>query len=396
MKIGSAFYPDLNILSLGFKLHGLPLVQFLVLPPISLSLMMHIITEAPQHPPRYSRLVDSVHPPTSFGFSKPSNVQSPGAGLVDIAPTHSSNGALPDGLTKPPLSPSISDCCKPDMVLKRGSIGCHCVYPIKLDILLLNVSDTPSWNMFLNEFASQLGLLPHQIELINFYMLRLSRINISMHLTPHSGISSSASQASAINSSLISHKIMFSPTLVGDDKLLNFTWFEAPEPFQEEKTPDPHKEVGTLEAGSCFIRGISSPPSKGRWVWQGLQRHLSRWYMRMKIALDVAKGLAYLHEDSQPSVIHRDFKASNILLENNFNAKVADFGLAKQAPEGRGNHLSTRVMGTFGYVAPEYAMTGHLLVKSDVYSYGIVFLELLTGRKPVDMSQPSGQENLIT
>lgn len=68
----------------------------------------------------------------------------------------------------------------------------------------------------------------------------------------------------------------------------------------------------------------------------------------MKIALDAARGLAYLHEDSQPCVIHRDFKASNILLENNFNAKVADFGLAKQAPEGRQTYLSTRVMGTFG------------------------------------------------
>ncbi|KAL5700268.1 Receptor-like serine/threonine-protein kinase ale2 [Ranunculus cassubicifolius] len=120
------------------------------------------------------------------------------------------------------------------------------------------------------------------------------------------------------------------------------------------------------------------------------------WDTRMKIALDAARGLAYLHEDSQPCVIHRDFKASNILLENNFDAKVADFGLAKQAPEGRGNYLSTRVMGTFGYVAPEYAMTGHLLVKSDVYSYGVVLLELLTGRKPVDMSQASGQENLVT
>lgn len=71
----------------------------------------------------------------------------------------------------------------------------------------------------------------------------------------------------------------------------------------------------------------------------------------MKIALDAARGLAYLHEDSQPCVIHRDFKASNILLENNFNAKVADFGLAKQAPEGGVNYLSTRVMGTFGSVS---------------------------------------------
>eukprot|EP00249_Psilotum_nudum_P011922 c23468_g1_i2 orf=1059-3686(+) len=120
------------------------------------------------------------------------------------------------------------------------------------------------------------------------------------------------------------------------------------------------------------------------------------WETRMKIALDAARGLAYLHEDSQPCVIHRDFKASNILLENNFHAKVADFGLAKHAPEGQTNYVSTRVMGTFGYVAPEYAMTGHLLVKSDVYSYGVVLLELLSGRKPVDMSQPSGQENLVT
>jgi len=71
----------------------------------------------------------------------------------------------------------------------------------------------------------------------------------------------------------------------------------------------------------------------------------------MKIALDAARGLAYLHEDSQPCVIHRDFKASNILLENSFHAKVADFGLAKLAPEGRVNYLSTRVMGTFGLVS---------------------------------------------
>eukprot|EP00250_Pteridium_aquilinum_P010364 c19333_g1_i1 orf=868-3342(+) len=120
------------------------------------------------------------------------------------------------------------------------------------------------------------------------------------------------------------------------------------------------------------------------------------WDTRMQIALDAARGLAYLHEDSQPCVIHRDFKASNILIENNFHAKVADFGLAKQAPEGQVNYVATQVMGTFGYVAPEYAMTGHLLVKSDVYSYGVVLLELLSGRKPVDMSQPSGQENLVT
>ncbi|XP_068665851.1 receptor-like serine/threonine-protein kinase ALE2 [Aristolochia californica] len=119
------------------------------------------------------------------------------------------------------------------------------------------------------------------------------------------------------------------------------------------------------------------------------------WDARMKIALGAARGLAYLHEDSNPRVIHRDFKASNILLEEDFTPKVSDFGLAREASEGS-QHISTRVMGTFGYVAPEYAMTGHLLVKSDVYSYGVVLLELLSGMKPVDMSQPQGQENLVT
>ncbi|XP_024446026.2 receptor-like serine/threonine-protein kinase ALE2 isoform X3 [Populus trichocarpa] len=119
------------------------------------------------------------------------------------------------------------------------------------------------------------------------------------------------------------------------------------------------------------------------------------WDARIKIALGAARGLAYLHEDSSPRVIHRDFKSSNILLEHDFTPKVSDFGLARTALDEENRHISTQVMGTFGYVAPEYAMTGHLLVKSDVYSYGVVLLELLTGRKPVDMSQPPGQENLV-
>uniref|UniRef100_A0A6N2NA23 Protein kinase domain-containing protein n=1 Tax=Salix viminalis TaxID=40686 RepID=A0A6N2NA23_SALVM len=521
------------------------------------------IVVAPAHPPNHGPLITFGHPPTSSHLSKSSmkknGLVSPSVGLVDVAPTQSGDGTNPTGLAQPPLSPSVSDCCKPDMVLKRGSHGCHCVYPINLDLLLLNISQNPNWNMFLEELASQLGLQVSQIELINFYVVSLSKLNISMDILPHTGISFSASDASAINSSLTSHKVHFDSTLVGDYKLLNLTWFEPPAPspapivssspmkapVYQSSTPS---AVGSSKKGkhtnlisilgigagiviiaivsiliicSCTFRkgkpkassketepvnpGTKDPapaagslphPSSTRFlayeelkeatnnfepasilgeggfgrVFKGVlsdgtavaikrltnggqqgdkeflvevemlsrlhHRNLVKlvgyyssrdssqnllcyelvpngsleawlhgplgvncpldWDTRMKIALDAARGLTYLHEDSQPCVIHRDFKASNILLENNFNAKVADFGLAKQAPEGGVNYLSTRVMGTFGYVAPEYAMTGHLLVKSDVYSYGVVLLELLTGRKPVDMSQPSGQENLVT
>ena len=105
--------------------------------------------------------------------------------------------------------------------------------------------------------------------------------------------------------------------------------------------------------------------------------------------------MAYLHEDSNPRVIHRDFKAANILLENDFHPKVSDFGLAKLGPVGDKSHVSTRVMGTYGYCAPEYAMTGQLTMKSDVYSFGVVLLELISGKKAMDQMRPSGQHNLV-
>ncbi|XP_009783681.1 receptor-like serine/threonine-protein kinase ALE2 [Nicotiana tabacum] len=537
----------------------------------------------PAQPPDYGPLVTAAHPPSSSRLSKPSMKKSglvppnaglappsmkksglvpPSAGLApphsaEIAPTQSSPSTLPAGLTQPPLSPHTSNCCGPDMVLKRGSQDCQCVYPLKIDLLLLNVSSNPNWKLFLNEFASQLSLKVSQIELINFYLVDLSKLNISMDITPDKGISVSSAEAFAINSSLSMHKIHLDPALVGGYQLLNITWFKPPvsaqaprsamSPVQaapwlpsapavtvssnkrrhpslilivgivagiliitiistlficfcgsnQRQKKRPHKETakpirtdavptegsfphptstrflpyeelkeatnnfapssilgeggfgrvfkGVLSDGTAVaIKRLTSGGQQGGKEFLVEVEMLSRlhhrnlvkligyyssressqnllcyelvpngsleawlhgplglncpldWDTRMKIALDAARGLAYLHEDSQPCVIHRDFKASNILLENNFNAKVADFGLAKQAPEGQANYLSTRVMGTFGYVAPEYAMTGHLLVKSDVYSYGVVLLELLTGKKPVDMSQPSGQENLVT
>ncbi|XP_035838462.1 probable serine/threonine-protein kinase PBL16 isoform X1 [Helianthus annuus] len=117
------------------------------------------------------------------------------------------------------------------------------------------------------------------------------------------------------------------------------------------------------------------------------------WSTRMKIAFGAAKGLAFLHDAEKP-VIYRDFKTSNILLDPDYNAKLSDFGLAKDGPVGDKSHVSTRIMGTYGYAAPEYIMTGHLTPRSDVYSYGVVLLELLTGRKSLDKSRPPREQNL--
>ncbi|XP_008784546.1 probable serine/threonine-protein kinase PBL23 [Phoenix dactylifera] len=119
------------------------------------------------------------------------------------------------------------------------------------------------------------------------------------------------------------------------------------------------------------------------------------WNTRMKIAEGAAKGLEYLHDIANPPVIYRDFKASNILLDEDYNPKLSDFGLAKVGPVGDKSHVSTRVMGTYGYCAPEYALTGQLTTMSDVYSFGVVFLEIITGRRAIDTSRPSNEQNLV-
>lgn len=120
------------------------------------------------------------------------------------------------------------------------------------------------------------------------------------------------------------------------------------------------------------------------------------WITRVRIAVDAARGLEYLHEKVQPAIIHRDIRSSNVLVFEDYKAKIADFNLSNQAPDMAARLHSTRVLGTFGYHAPEYAMTGQLTHKSDVYSFGVVLLELLTGRKPVDHNMPRGQQSLVT
>lgn len=119
------------------------------------------------------------------------------------------------------------------------------------------------------------------------------------------------------------------------------------------------------------------------------------WSTRLKIAAGAAHGLEYLHCEANPPVIYRDLKSSNILLDNDFNPKLSDFGLAKLGPVGENTHVSTRVMGTYGYCAPEYAMSGKLTLKSDIYSLGVVLLELITGRKAYDSSRKTGEQNLV-
>ncbi|XP_072964809.1 probable receptor-like protein kinase At1g11050 [Typha angustifolia] len=112
------------------------------------------------------------------------------------------------------------------------------------------------------------------------------------------------------------------------------------------------------------------------------------WPQRKNIILDVGKGLMYLHYGVKPAIYHRDIKATNILLDGEMRARVADFGLARESKEGQ-SHLTTRVAGTHGYLAPEYALYCQLTEKSDVYSFGILVLETMSGRKALDMAAPS-------
>ncbi|KAK9106733.1 hypothetical protein Syun_022744 [Stephania yunnanensis] len=129
------------------------------------------------------------------------------------------------------------------------------------------------------------------------------------------------------------------------------------------------------------------------WEEEGLKP--LEWTRRLTIALDVARGVEYLHNLAQQSYIHRDLKPSNILLDDGMRAKVADFGLARLAPSGKGS-IQTRLAGTFGYLAPEYAATGRVTTKSDVFSFGVILMELITGRRALDENEPEECMHLVT
>ncbi|XP_062222600.1 probable serine/threonine-protein kinase PBL19 [Phragmites australis] len=119
------------------------------------------------------------------------------------------------------------------------------------------------------------------------------------------------------------------------------------------------------------------------------------WDIRLEIALGAAEGLLYLHDGLEVQVIYRDFKASNVLLDEEFRAKLSDFGLAREGPSAGHTHVSTAVMGTFGYAAPDYVETGHLTAKSDVWSFGVVLYEILTGRRSMERNRPKNEQKLL-
>jgi serine/threonine protein kinase len=148
-----------------------------------------------------------------------------------------------------------------------------------------------------------------------------------------------------------------------------------------------HANLVTL-VGYCADSGANKLLVYEYMMRGSLENHLFRrathplpWPTRVSVAADVARGLAFLH--ARP-VIFRDLKSSNVLLAPDYRAKLSDFGLARNGPTGDRTHVSTRVVGTRGYAAPEYVATGHLSTKSDVYSFGVVLLELITGRRAVD------------
>ncbi|CAI5933308.1 unnamed protein product [Closterium sp. NIES-65] len=155
--------------------------------------------------------------------------------------------------------------------------------------------------------------------------------------------------------------------------------------------------VYNLMANGSLSDLLHDNSSDGSFVQRfGRERPQVEWQQRMQIALDAARGLMFLHHAASPAVIHRDFKSSNVLVDHDFHARIADFGLARDGPSGEKRWVSTRVLGTTGYLSPEYVTTGRLTPKSDVYSFGIVLLELLTGLTPIDHDRPPNRVSLTS
>ncbi|KAL9142638.1 hypothetical protein ABFS82_14G183100 [Erythranthe guttata] len=142
-----------------------------------------------------------------------------------------------------------------------------------------------------------------------------------------------------------------------------------------------------VEGGSFLILQLSSLGSLGS-LLQGSKEKLD-WSKRYKIIVGTAQGLLYLHEHCERRIIHRDIKADNILLSEDFEPQICDFGLSKWLPKQWSHHNATKFEGTFGYFAPEYFMHGIVDEKTDIFSFGVLLLEIITGRQALDESKKS-------
>jgi len=153
--------------------------------------------------------------------------------------------------------------------------------------------------------------------------------------------------------------------------------------------PNAARLIGFGVEGGLHIILQFSPRGSLASMLHGPNSQVLDWDIRYRVAVGTAKGLLYLHEGCQRRIIHRDIKASNILLTENFEPQISDFGLAKWLPKQWTHHTVTPIEGTFGYLAPEYFMDGIVDEKTDVFAFGVLLLELITGRQPIDSSQQS-------
>ncbi|XP_043719084.1 probable LRR receptor-like serine/threonine-protein kinase At5g48740 isoform X2 [Telopea speciosissima] len=192
---------------------------------------------------------------------------------------------------------------------------------------------------------------------------------------------------------LVAVKVRFDQTQLGADSFINEVHLLSLVRHQnlvslEGFCYESKKQILVYEylAGGSLAEALYGPNSK---------KVMLSWVHRLKIALDTAKGLDYLHNGSNPRIIHRDVKCSNILLDSEMNAKVSDFGLSKQVPRADATHITTVVKGTAGYLDPEYYCTLQLTEKSDVYSFGVVLLELICGREPLSHAGTPDSYNLV-